>query len=448
MMAISVLSSFGPRARRMLRYVGYFLLAIVTFVFGLQLTFPYDRVRDRLIDALASKYDVSIGGVERGIMPGRVYFTSVLLRTHPAKSDEPISTLVISRLEVDVGLLALLRGAASVNIDAAIGPGHVRGNVTLGKTGTEIEMQGVDVPAGSLPMRDVIGLPMSGKIAFAVQLDLPNEKQKSGKTIPNWQKATGAMSFDCAASCTFGDGITKLKPKLKNSRSAAFAGDGIDFGKLTVAAMHARIEIKKGLMEVTKFETKSDDGELHVDFQVTLAPEFSESLVAGCLRFKGSDSLLKREPKTYAALSTTGASLGPDDLFHIRLDGKFKNMKRLAQTCGPTLKTAGVNEFPPETGSNPPKPSITIQPPDPTLTGDPVPAAPPPPIDAAIAPPGPVDERLDSAGSPGSANAGSNWQSGAPPPSSPPAAGEPHEGTANAGEPHEEHEQPQEPAAH
>ena len=34
------LPHLGPRTRRILRYVGYFVLAVVTFVFALQLTFP------------------------------------------------------------------------------------------------------------------------------------------------------------------------------------------------------------------------------------------------------------------------------------------------------------------------------------------------------------------------------------------------------------------------
>ena len=61
-------------------------------------------------------------------------------------------------------------------------------------------------------------------------------------------------------------------------------------------------------------------------------------MVAGCLRFKGSEVLQKREPKTFAAISTTGAQLGPDGLFHIRLTESFKDMKRLAQKCGPSTK--------------------------------------------------------------------------------------------------------------
>jgi type II secretion system protein N len=392
----------GNRARLALRYIGFVVLGLVTFVFALQLTFPYGRVKDKIVDALSEKYDVTIGSVDRGIIPGRMFFNAVSLRTRPAKSDEVATTFYIDKLEVDLGIVALIRGVAQVNIDAKIATGHLKGKIAISKGATEIDLEGVDLPSASLPMRDAIGLPLSGKIEFSFDLNLPNEKNKAGKVAPDWSKAEGAVSFECPSGCVFGDGKTKLKPKLKNARSAAFASDGIEFGKVNVDTMVARVTIKDGQLELTKFETKSADGELQVEYSMTLAPEFGESMVAGCLRFKGSEVLQKREPKTHAAISTTGAQLGPDNLFHIRLDGKFKDMRRLAQTCGPTTK--GNMDDPggtANTGGH--RPNLTVQPEDqvrPTMASPP-PIPPPPPMapaDAAVhvPAPGPVDEHNGS----------------------------------------------------
>lgn len=449
-MAISLPFQVGPRTRRVLRYVGYALLAIVTFVFALQLTFPYDRVKDKIIESLSSKYDVTILEVERSIIPGKMYFKSIALRTRPAKSDDPVTVFNIKELEVNVGLLPLIGGTASVDIDATIGDakngyGHLAGNISISKSKTAIDLEGSDLPSENLPMREAIGLPTSGKIAFSVDLTLPNEKNKAGKVATNWQKAVGAIGFDCPRGCVFGDGKTKLKPKLKNARSQAFAEGGIDFGKISVDSMMARITIKGGQLELSKFDAKSQDGELHIDFSATLAPEFNDSMVAGCLRFKGSDALQKKEPKTFAALQTTGANLGPDNLFHIRLDGKFKEMKRLAQTCGPALKGANMDNPGGSGTGESSRPSITVQPPDPSLTGSAgsatTPPTPPPPAapttDAGTpttapntaTPPGPVDEHNPTGGSAagsGSAGSGSAVFDGTAPP-------EPQTGTPAAG---------------
>ncbi len=380
----------GRRARLALRIVGFILLGLVTFVFALQLTFPYHRVKDKIIEALSSKYQVTIGDVERGIMPGRMYFKSVRLESRPEKAGDAVNSFYISELEVDLGLLALIGGKASVDIDATIGPGHLKGNISISKGATSLDLEGSDLPSASLPIKEGIGLPMSGKIAFKFALDLPNEKSKTGRSAPNWQKATGNMLFECPSGCTIGDGKTKIKPKLKNARSQAFANDGIEFGKVNVDSMLVKVAIKDGKMTLTEFDTKSQDGQLKIDFEATLAPSFTDSMVAGCLRCKGSETLSKREPKTHAAISTTGANLGPDDLFHIRLDGKFKDMKRLAQNCGPALKNINMDNPGGNAGDS--RPNLTVQPPDDTLKGGsatPTPTPTPaitPPIDAAPEP--------------------------------------------------------------
>jgi len=396
------LPPLGRKTRLLLRIVTFFLLAVVTFVFALQLTFPYNRVKDKIVEALSTKYDVTIGSVERSVIPGRVYFKAVTLRTRPTKADETASTLYIEKLEVDLGILALVKGAAKVRIDATIASGHLKGTIQISKSGTVIDMEGVDLPAGNLPMKEAIGLPMSGKLEISVQLDLPNEKNKAGKSAPDWTKASGEINFECPSGCVFGDGKTKLKPKLKNARSQAFAGDGIDFGKISVDNMLAKVVIKDSSLDLEKFEAKSQDGELHIDYQMALAPEFGESGVMGCLRFKGSEGLSKREPKTFAALTTTGASIGPDGLFHIKLDGRFKEMKRLAQFCGPSVKSA--MDDPGAAGNS--RPNLTVQPPDDSLRGkkepeqpiNPPPPPPPPPADAAMPPPTPPNSEAPGSG--------------------------------------------------
>ncbi len=406
--------ALGPRMRKVARIVGYVLLALFSFVFALQLTFPYNRVKAKLVEALSEKYQVSIGEVERGWVPGRVYFNSVTLQTRPTKPDEPVSTMYIDRFEIDLNFLPLLGGAISIDLEAAIGAGSIRGNVSLSKGETSVSFEGEELQAQMLPMREAIGLPMSGMVEFEFNLDLPNEKQKSGKTAPNWQQAAGGARLACPTGCTFGDGKTKLKTKLKNARNAAFAADGIEFGTVTLKSLLAKVEIKTGQLKVTQFEAPSGDGELHVDYAMELQPKFGESPVTGCLRFNGSPSLLQREPKTFSAITATGAPLGPDELFHIRLTDKFKDMKRLGQPCGSGVSGKSMDD--PSGGrptlSAPPEPP---KPPEPSPT---VPQITPPP-EAGSAGPGTGPGSAPTAPVPG--------------PDSPGSAAEPGPGSADAG---------------
>jgi len=437
----------GPRARRAVRYAGLAFLGLFVFVFAIQCSFPYERVKDKAIEALQDKYDVSIGDVERGIWPGRVYFKAVSLRTRQTKPDDTVTTFYIEKLQLDLGVIALLRGNISLDMDAKIGAGHLLGSLHVGKYGQgdiDANFEGDSLPGANLPMRAVLGLPMTGKIEFGVDLHLPVEKNKMGKTGINWQKAVGTITLACPSGCTFGDGKTKLKPLLKNSRQQAMVADGIDFGKVTMDSLAAKVTIKSGKLTLDKLDTKSRDGELKVDYMMTLDKEFGNSMVTGCLRFKASDDLLAREPKTHAAISTTGAERRADGYFHIRLSDRFSDMKRLNQECGPGANPSGNGGG--ESFERAGRPNLTAQPDNPGSNMPVTPRIeppPPPPItmDGGVGgsasgmppamtneggPPGRIPGRpAEPAGSAqGSGSAGS----APPPPSAAPAPPQPAEG--------------------
>jgi type II secretion system protein N len=328
----------------------------------------------------------------------------------PKRIEEIPTPFYIDTLEIDIHLLPMIKGTAAIDFDAAVGPAskrsHVTGSVEVSKTNFEIHVEGEDVWAEGLPMKEALGLPMSGKVDFAVALSLPSVENKTGKTASDWSKAEGEATFNCNSGCVVGDGQTKLKPKLKNARTAAFAGDGIDFGKVTIDSLQAKLEIKNGKMDITRFDTKSQDGEIHVDFSATLQPNLDDSPVTGCLRFKGSEALLKKEPHTFAAIQTTGAPLGPDGLYHIRLTEKFKEIRRLGQVCGAAANTSNDDV----------RPNLTVHPDEPKLphpTVTPPPTTPNPPPTTPNPPPPAQGSATGSGSGSGSAGSGDAASTGA-----------------------------------
>ena len=394
---LGTLNQLGPRARKLLRYAGFAVLGLVTFVLAFQATFPFARVKDKIIEALAENYEVTIGSVEGGWLPGRVYFRGISVVTRTTKPDDIPTRFNIEQLQVDVGIFAALRGTTKVGLDATIGDakhgrGHIIAGLALSSSSTQISVVSDEVPSSSLPVREVLGLPMSGKLVFAFDLDLPSDKSKSGKIGPNWPKAAGSVSLRCPTGCTIGDGTSKLKVKLNNQRQQAFTEGGIDFGKITVDTLAINIELKNGKLDMTKFELKSPDGEAHVDFDMVMNQDLNQSMVTGCLRFHGSELLLKREPKTHAALSTTGANLGPDNLYHIKLDGPLHDIRRLPLTCGPTVGGESSG------GGPKPRPNLTVTPEAPSVPAY-QPPPPPPAMTAQPYQPPPAAAPLSGSGS-------------------------------------------------
>lgn len=392
----------GPRMRVVVKIFGFTFLALATFLFAFQMVFPYDRVQKRIEELASAKVDLTIGEIERGWVPGRFFLKNVTVKTRPDAAEldaanaiaDPkerdkamalaSTTFFIDQIEVDIGFLPFIKGKAEVEVIATIGAGKIAGSVAVSKAETEVHVSGSSVPSQQLPMREVLSnLPMSGDVDFDLDLELPNNKLKNGKVGPDWTSAAGSVEFNCDAGCTIGDGKAKLKLTAKNARSQAFAGDGTAFGKIQIQSLNAKVEIKDSKLEVTRFDTKSADVDLNLELVMTLAENLDQSAVSGCIRFRGSDALRKREPKTADAISLTGAARHTDGLDHIKLEGTFKQIRKLAKVCGPGIGGGNI-----DSPGTPSRPNLTVQPDEPTR---PTVTTPPPntpaPFDAGLASP-------------------------------------------------------------
>lgn len=406
--------TLGKRSQQLLRIAGYVVLGVVCFVFALQMTFPYSRVKDRIAEALSAKYDVVIGGVERGFMPGKMILKNVSLKSRPTQPNQTPTLFYIQELSVDLGVLALIGKKVVVDVEAKIGDGVLEGTVKLSKDSVQIKFGSASLPGGNLPFKDLVGLPVLGKIALDLDFDLRLVRNKV-----DWTKAAGHLQIECPVGCTVGDGKTKIRPAVTRPNQAEFVKDGIEFNKLQFDKFEARLEVKKGKAEITKWNVPSKDGEVHLDFEAKLEPLLNDSQVTGCLRFNGSADLEKRDYRTLTQLRTLGAPLGPDKLFHIRLTGPMRQIKRLAQLCGPNVdpNKSGSGGAPNERRGNdsppPPPPSpdggVTTAtppppaPPAPNIPNSPVIPAPPP---GGAQPPVPPQPGSDRPATPDASNSG------------------------------------------
>jgi hypothetical protein len=235
---------------------------------------------------------------------------------------------------------------------------------------------------------------MTGKLHVALDAAIPNTTSRTGKTAldlstgltTGLRKGEASAELACPAGCTVGDGTSRLKLTTSNARQQEFLdqGGGIEFGKINLDSFVVRAELRGGKLELTRFETRSGDGELRVAASLALDEDFASSKLTGCLQFHGSEALRKREPKTDAAISTIGP-LGPDGLFHVKLDGALRTLRPIGVVC--SAGAGGAGETP---GGA--RPSLTApqpaRPPGSRTVGSPPPAAAAPPIapPATVAP--------------------------------------------------------------
>jgi type II secretion system protein N len=317
--------SLSPRLRLAARIVGYVVLGLVTFVVALHLTFPYERIRDRALESLSTKYDVTIGGVERSWVPGRFSLTAVTLRSRPAVVGQTTTTMYFKRVEIDLAFLPLLSSKVQIGLDISTGNGRIAGTVTQQKAETAIDFRLTRVPMATIPgISDAVGLPMNGNADGKVRLKIAKG---------DWSKATGLFELACNVGCTVGDGITKIYPKTKRPGDEAWAKDGVPVPPVKIQSFKLAIDLAKGEAKRRTFELKSTDGEADIDFDIKLAKSILDSTITGCIKYKCSKELYERE-RSFRVQCDFGSPVVDDAGFHhIKLMGKLTNVRRIGALC-------------------------------------------------------------------------------------------------------------------
>ena len=323
------------RQKKLLTWIGYPLLALFTFVIALHMTFPYNRVKGKVIESLSDKYDVSIADVEPTFLPGGIIFNKIVLQTRPDNPKEKPTTVIIDKLRVDAGLFAMLRGRVDLDILAEIGAGKIEGNIAVSSSSMSTSLSTHSLPLETVPgLKSAIGLPMSGGLDARVSITLPHHK---------WSKAHGSIELDCPG-CTIGDGKAKIHPPKRKRRSrfrrrSGFPMDpsaGLTVPRLSLGNTSAVVKIAEGVGTIETFSGTSKDGEMKIEGKLRFSDPFKRSKLPGCFHFKLSDSLKKREPNFGNIMAFLDVSEDKDGWGHMKMIGYLPQLSyRPVKKCVP-----------------------------------------------------------------------------------------------------------------
>ncbi len=295
------LMHMSGRRRKIARYVGIGLLALVSFLYTLKFTFPYERVKDRLIETLSERYEVTIGDVGGGFFPGTVVFDDVRLKPRTPTPGEKTSEIVIDELVVDLGLdfglIGALRKKAVLDIEAELGGGEINADLEISASLVEAHVETQALSLADVPgVAAAVGLPMGGALDAEIELRLPGAK---------WKNAEGKITLGCD-DCTVGDGVSKMtmtpstsssgRRRRASAAAAAWGAQGVTVPRLALGDAKVVVDIDKGVGEIKTFAATSKDGWLKIEGKIEFRDPFSNTLFPGCMSFKLSDELKKRAP--------------------------------------------------------------------------------------------------------------------------------------------------------
>jgi type II secretion system protein N len=305
--------TISPRVRRILTLSGYpafYLFCLFLFAY---FTFPYERLKDRLLVELDAQRTSNPTAQHIEIDSLGPYWLSgvsvkgmrlISPRAPGPDGDRPPSKLTVDKAHVRVSILPLLIGRVTVNFGASAFGGSIDGWTRVNSEGRRIEASLDDIDVGQIEMLGDLagGLPLSGKMNGTVEWALPEQKLS---------KATGTLSFTIT-DLTAGDGKTKVAGKLA-------------LPKLNVGAFELAADAKDGVLKIAKLGAKGQDLDLEGEGKISMRDPFLDGIADLYLKFRFSDGYKSKNEMTKSLFGAPGSTMPA--LFELA-DPRIKNSKR------------------------------------------------------------------------------------------------------------------------
>jgi type II secretion system protein N len=299
---------------RLLKYskyagvVGYPLFYVFCLMIFLSLTFPYDKLKERVVATFNADQRASGGQQEIQIDEMSGYWLSgvrtkgVRLLTPSTEPGKPPSKLQIDEATARYSILPAIFGSSDLSFHVYAFGGEASGSYDLHGKDRSVDVTLDSIDIGEVePLVEMLGIPLRGKLGGTVRIEMPEGKASKG---------SGAVSLE-AKDVAVGDGKAKLKGALALPR--------VDVGTLTLSA-----DAKDGVLKITKLVAGGKDLELQGEGRVTMRELATESLCDAQVRFKVNDAYRNKNDITKSLFGAPGSTMPA--LFD--LDPKVKQSKR------------------------------------------------------------------------------------------------------------------------
>jgi type II secretion system protein N len=292
-----------PRVKRVLLAVAYPFFYLNCLAFFSYITFPYERLKERLIVEFEAPKAAPAGApaAKAGAQHieidslGPYWLSGVAMkglrivspRAPGSEGDLPPSKLSIEEAHVRVSLFQLLIGRVTLWFGAKAFGGTVEGWTRTNSEGRVLELNVENVDIGQI---DAIGemaggLPLGGILKGKLAWSIPEQKLA---------KATGTVVLSIA-DLTAGDGKTKLAGKLA-------------LPKLNVGAFELEAEAKEGTLKIDKLGAQGQDLDLTGEGKISLRDPFPDSPADLYLRFRFADAYKGKNEMTKSLFGAPGSA--------------------------------------------------------------------------------------------------------------------------------------------
>jgi type II secretion system protein N len=306
-----LLKLWNERLSKYTKYAGivgyplFYLLCLAVFA---SLTFPYDKLKERIVYSFnadqkgPAAQELQIEDMSGYWLTG-VRMKGVNLLSPSSEPGKPPSRITIDDATVRYAMLPMLFGGRHLNFGADAFGGSVDGSFVQDGNDKSLDLTIDSLDLGQVqPLVGLLGVPIEGKLGGTAHIRMPDGKASKG---------SGAVSLE-AKGTAVGDGKAKLK--------GAIALPRLDIGTVAFSA-----DAKDGVMKISKFLAGGKDLELQGDGRITMRELFVDALCDMQVRFRINDAYRTKNDMTKTLFGAPGSSAPA--LFDLA-DPKVKQSKR------------------------------------------------------------------------------------------------------------------------
>jgi type II secretion system protein N len=275
------------RLKKILPFVGYPIFYVVCLLVFIPVTFPYDKLKERIVATFNAQQQRGTAQQELQIDELDSWFvTGIKAKGIRLTSAQPDPTKPASKIEIDeararVSLLGLLIGNKNISFKLTGFGGKVDGTFEDHGSYREVEVSLEGVDLGQIgPVRDAVGLPIEGKVNGLVKLNMPEGKASKGN---------GSITLE-AKDVSIGDGKAKLVVGMLK--------DGLPLAKLTLGTLTFNAEAREGIIKITKFGAQGKDLDLVGEGRIQMRELATESNLDVSLRYKFAEAYKTKNKMT------------------------------------------------------------------------------------------------------------------------------------------------------
>ncbi len=181
-----------PKLRKPLIIAGYVGFALLSFLVAVYVSFPYDKVKDRLEAEIStsSGYELQIGRLGPSPLLGVKAKDVVLQQRAPAPGGKPGLRLTADSVRVSASLFWAAIGRPVIDFTLEALGGKIAGVYAQGGSDVELKLRVSSVNLSALAgLAGSLGIPLAGSLSAKVDLVLPKGKLSQAK---------GALQFHYA----------------------------------------------------------------------------------------------------------------------------------------------------------------------------------------------------------------------------------------------------------